>query len=205
MKSNVLSPDFYVYRTLSELPRRLHRRDVFVPAWYAGDGSESRTVFYFTVPSEHWSCLLVKGSTLTEAMVGAYEKAIDEAYAEGELDEDEAASERRRLKARATKGLVTSDETVAHDACLTDFAAAVQGLGRYRVWRSNPYEVEGMASMLEEAGWMIVPVLPAYSWRDVEYPFETERYRLPMVHAITRTPCPWSPWSNERDVYRCDR
>jgi len=203
-----LDPHFYIFRWLDDLAgRRLPRADVFVPEWVADPSwfDLDRVAFYFTVPSERWSALLVRGSADGMDVVEAMEADIAEHAQDPEYDRRTLARERLQVRTMRKHGLVTHEELHAQRTCLLDgtFAQRSQ-LGKYRVFRSNRVEVEAFADMLaSEADWLIVPVLPAFSWKrdGVEFPVDDPRYAAPMVHAVTRTPCPWQPVQQERCVF----
>ncbi|HDR9217374.1 TPA: hypothetical protein QDB35_000043 [Burkholderia vietnamiensis] len=223
-----LDPHFYIFRWLDDLAgRRLPHNDVFVPEWVEdvswlqpspvsaggsnrgpGDGEPAepfRVAFYFTVPSERWSALLVRGSADGMDVVEAMEADIAEHAQDPEYDRRTLARERLQVRTMRKHGLVTHEELHAQRTCLLDgtFAQRSQ-FGKYRVFRSNRVEVEAFADMLaSEADWLIVPVLSAFSWKrdGVEFPVDDPRYAAPMVHAVTRTPCPWQPVQQERCVF----
>ncbi|HDR9236581.1 TPA: hypothetical protein QDB43_000265 [Burkholderia vietnamiensis] len=203
-----LDPHFYIFRALDDLAgRRLPHADVFVPEWVEDPSwfDTDRVGFYFTVPSEHWSALLVRGSADGMDVVEAMEADIAEHAADPEYDRRTLARERLQVSTMRKHGLVSHEELYAQQACLLDgtFAERRQ-VGKYRVFRSNRVEVQAFADMLAtEADWLIVPVLPAFSWKKdpVEFPVDDPRYASPMVHAVTRTPCPWQPEQQERCVF----
>ncbi|NTX43081.1 hypothetical protein HT749_06675 [Burkholderia cepacia] len=203
-----LDPHFYIYRVLDDLAgRRLPNADVFVPEWVEDPSwfDMERVGFYFTVPGEHWSAVLVRGTADGVDVVEAMEVDIAEHAADPEYDRRTLARERLQVRTMRKHGLVTPEELYAQRACLLDgtFAERRQ-VGKYRVFRSNRVEVEAFADMLaSEADWLIVPVLPAFSWKQdpVEFPVNDPRYAAPMVHAVTRTPCPWQPVQQERCVF----
>ncbi|WP_186083090.1 hypothetical protein [Burkholderia gladioli] len=203
-----LDPHFYIYRALDDLAgRRLPNADVFVPEWVEDPSwfDMERVGFYFTVPGEHWSAVLVRGTADGVDVVEAMEVDIAEHAADPEYDRRTLARERLQVRTMRKHGLVTHEELYAQRACLLDgtFAERRQ-VGKYRVFRSNRVEVEAFADMLaSEAGWLIIPVLPAFSWKKdpVEFPVNDPRYAAPMVHAVTRTPCPWQPVQQERCVF----
>lgn len=238
-------PHAYIYSWLVDLAgRRLSQRDVFVPDWVDPAWFDMERVgFYFTVPSEHWSAVLVRGSDETVAMVESMEADIAEHEQDPEYDRRQLARERKNVRSlrkheklpsleaaladheqdpsyagrrlarerqqvhalRKRGGLVSHAELHAQATCLLDgtFAQRSQ-IGKYRVFRSVAVEVEAFADMLaDQADWLIIPVIPAFSWKEVppEFPVDDPRYGSPMVHAETRTPCPWQPLVQERGVF----
>lgn len=168
-----------------------------------GIGKPPRFAFYFTVPSEHWSCLCVAGSSLTQADADA-RRAVLENQKERATTKDakhSAAVALKKLRAQERRGLVPPEELLAQRHAFRDDASVREAWGKFRVYRSHPAGVEELAGLFEELGYVVVPVLPAFSWREIEFPHDDPRYRVPMVHVQTRTPCPWSKQSLERRLF----
>lgn len=198
----VVSSDFYVHQWLDDLARkRLPRWDVFVPAWVDPKAlPKTRLAYYFVVPHERWATILFEGSAMTNAEVAAQRATLDDEENDPDADLDSLKQERAMLDRQVGRGLVTLDEQMAAGGCMFD-GATLKAYGRFRAWTSNIVEVVGFADALNERGWTIVPVLPAYSYKDMVFPNDDRRYARAMVHAVTRVPCPWSPMTNKRQVY----
>lgn len=164
---------------------------------------EPRVAFYFTVPSENWSVLCVRGSALSE-------HEVKDRFAILEMQRESARSEAaqmsvavavRALHRQVKRGLVPPDELHAQRQVFRDQVSAREAWGKFRVYRSHPTGTAALAVLFEQLGFAIIPILPAFSWRDVEFPHEDERYQVPMVHVQSRVPCPWSKRSLARRLY----
>lgn len=186
------------------LHAQLGRQDVFVPVGETVETlSEPKVAAYFTVPSEHWSVLCVRGSALSQQDVDVrrarLENQVDRATTKEARTSAKAAL--KKLKSQERRGLVTPEELLAQRHAFRDDFGVREAWGKFRVYRSHPSGVNELAALLEETGFRVVPVLPAFSWRNVEFPREDVRYQVPMAHAQTRTPCPWSKQSLERRLF----
>ncbi|WP_109479076.1 hypothetical protein [Paraburkholderia sp. C35] len=212
------------------LHQQLGRSDVFVPDWVSADVVRASPLparrrvasvqgapvckpvvppvgptcaFYFTVPSEYWSVLCVAGSAMTEADRDARVKMLEKQHARATSKEAKhsAAIAFRTLNRHVRRGLVPHAELQAQREVFRDESSTREAWGKFRVYRSNPSNIDELAERFEQMGYVVVPILPAFSWRDVEFPHDDERYRVPMVHAQTRAPCPWSKRSLSRRLY----
>lgn len=206
LEHTFLPENHHIVRWLRPLLHtQLGRPDVFVPAGVTVKTlSEPKVAAYFTVPSEHWSVLCVRGSSLSEeernARVSILERQTE--VATTKEAKHSAAIAFRTLNRHVRRGLVPPGELLAQRHAFRDDASVREAWGKFRVYRSHPAGVDELAGLFEEMGYTVVPVLPAFSWRDVEFPHDDERYQVPMVHVQTRTPCPWSKRSLERRLFQ---
>lgn len=224
-----LPDNHYIVRWLRPLlHQQLGQQDVFVPDHVTeamlvpppsrsrSDGSASRVggadgetstppriAFYFTVPSEHWSVLCVRGSAMSEAEVRAQFASLEKQEQRVTTDEGQksVALAFRKLNRQVKRGLVPEVERLAQRHAFHDDSSVREAWGKFRVYRSQPADIDVLAGLFEQSGYTVIPILPAFSWRDVEFPHEDERYRVPMVHAQSRAPCPWSKRSLARRLY----
>lgn len=164
---------------------------------------EPRFAFYFTVPSEHWSMLCVRGSSMSAEQVQARSAVLasQRAFASSKEALKSLDVADRALRRQVKLGLTPDAEVDAQRQTFRDRTGVREGWSKFRVYRSNPSDVEKLAERFEGLGYIVVPVLPAFSWRDVEFPHDDERYQVAMVHAQSRVPCPWSKRSLSRRLY----
>lgn len=186
------------------LHAQLGRQDVFAPAGETVETlNDPKVAAYFTVPSEHWSVLCVRGSALSQEEVDArrarLENQVDRATTKEARTSAKGALS--KLRSQERRGLVTPGELLAQRHAFRDDLSVREAWGKFRVYRSHPKGVNELAALLEEIGFRVVPVLPAFSWRDVEFPHADARYQVPLAHVQTRTPCPWSKQSLERRLF----